>query len=359
MINYEQYTIIKKSLDYFNLNLKGLTIFTELGSNDYLYTSIIAALGGANKVYAIARDSKYGSVEELTKKHHEICKDWKVPNIIEIVKEKAKDFLSDSDIITNSGFVRPLNRETIDMLKQKAVIPLMWETWEHRTEELDLDYAFKKGLLVAGTNEYFLYTNNGFLVTKLLFECGKGVYKDNILVISSGRIGRSISDFFASTKVNHSRIVFDKNYSEKEKKYLIAEENIIHKLSEYDAIVVAEHYHNIDIISKVGIIKTAHLGKLNPRVQIIHICGSINNEDIQEEGIKIYPEKPAGYGYMTISAAHLDSHAVLELNTAGLRVGEIMAKLRKTYSQSEAYKKLKEYNIVDPFRISPNDMNCI
>lgn len=349
MINSDKYKIINKAISYFGLDLNGLTVFTELGSNDYLYTSITAALAGAKKVYVITRDSRFGTSEELVNNHREICKTWKVPDIIEVVYEKKEEYLLDSDIVTNSGFVRPIDRATIDKMHGKAVVPLMWETWEYRPQELDLEYAVEKDILVAGTYEYFLYANNGFVVTKLLFEIGKGVYKDNILVIASGRIGRSISKFFASTGVEHSRVVFDDNYSEVEKEFIISTEQAREKIAEYDAIVIAEHHHNIDLVSENGIFDTNLIVEENPDVQLIHICGTVSEKDINRAGIGIYPENPAPFGYMTVGAAYLDSHAVLELNTAGLKVGEIMARLRQKYIPKQVYEKLADYKIVDTF----------
>lgn len=349
MIFREKHKIIKKAINYFELDLSGFTVFTELGSNDYLYTSIIAAFGGAEKVYAITRDSKYGTAEELEKKHYEICKAWDVPDVIEVVYDKNEDNVSNSNIITNSGFVRPIDRETIDKMHEKAVVPLMWETWEYRPNELDLEYAIDNGILVAGTYEYFLYTNNGFLVSKLLFEKGIGVYKNNILIIASGRIGRSISKFFAATSVKHSRIVFDNNYNDEENEFIISIEQAREELAEYDAIVIAEHHHNVDLVSENGLLSTELLSEANPEVQLIHICGSVNKQDINNAGLNIYPDKPADFGYMTVGAAYLDSHAVLELNTAGLRVGEIMARLREKYSPKKSYQELKDYKIVDTF----------
>jgi hypothetical protein len=341
--------IIQKAINYFGLDLEGLTVFTELGSNDYLFTSITAALAGAEKVYAITRDSGFGTAEELIQKHKEICDEWGVPDVIEVVFDKKEEYLSQSDIVTNSGFVRPIDHQTLEMMPEHAVVPLMWETWEYRPQELDLDYAIEKGILVAGTYEYFLYTNNGFVVSKLLFEAGKGVYKDNILVIASGRIGRSISKFFAATSVEHSRIVFDDEYSNEEKEFIISPEVAIQNLAEFDAIVIAEHHHNVDLISDKGLLSPELISKENPDMQLIHICGSVDINDINNSGVQIYPDKPAAFGYMTTGAASLDSHAVLELNTAGLRVGEIMARLRRDHSPAQAYEKLASYKIADPF----------
>lgn len=341
--------ILENAINHFQLHLSGLSVFAELGSNDYLFTPIIAAIAGAEKVFAIVTDSKYGKKASLKATIEEICHLWHVPRVIEVVDRKTPKNIGDADIVLNSGFVRPIDKITIDMMKSTAVVPLMWETWELRSDELDLYYARKKGILVLGTNEEFLYNNNGFLVTKLLFEQGLGVYKDNILIISSGRIGRSISKFFLSTKVSHSRVVFDKEYDIEEKKYIVSIEEIKKLLPKFDAIVIAEHHHNVDIISNTGLLKPIDIYNANPVIKIVHICGHVNERDLNKYKLKPYPTPIAPFGYMTIGPAYLDSHAALELNTAGLKVGEIMARNRLKYDLKSAYEESIKRPLVDDF----------
>ena len=50
--------IIRRWLKHFALNLEGLKVLTEAASGAYLYGPILAALASANKVYAVAADSR-------------------------------------------------------------------------------------------------------------------------------------------------------------------------------------------------------------------------------------------------------------------------------------------------------------
>ena len=58
---------------------------------------------------------------------------------VEIVSEKSPDVLRQADIVTNSGHLRPLDAPTIRAMKPTAVIPLMYEAWELRPGDVDLD----------------------------------------------------------------------------------------------------------------------------------------------------------------------------------------------------------------------------
>ena len=346
---------IRKIIAKFALNLDGLTVFTEAATGNYQYTPITAALAGAKEVFAVAGDSKYGKKEEVKERTLREAKALGVDSKITILFEKDRDCLSKSDIITNSGFVRPITGEMISWMKPTAVIPLMWETWEFRPEELDLEACRERGILVLGTNEHHpslnLFRSNGFLICKLLFDRGFGVYKDNLLLVASGHIGDSAADFLISNDISFSRVVFDDNVPEHQKAFVHNREEVINGLDKYDALIIAELHHNVDILSRNGFIPTGLLKQKNPLVQIIHICGSVNKDDILREGLAIYPENIRPFGYMTVSPDYLGAKTVLELNTAGLKVGEVMARCRlKGMSIDETIKYTLENSPADNFK---------
>ena len=324
--------LVKKAILKFSLNLEGLTVFTEAATGNYLYTPIIAALGGAKQVFAVTADSKYGRKEDVKEHTMREARELGADNKITVLFEKDRDCLSKSDIVTNSGFVRPITEEMISCMKPTAVIPLMWETWEFRAEELDLEACREKGILVLGTNEHHplldLFQSNGFLICKLLFDKGFEVYKDNLLLIASGHIGDTAADFFINAGVSFNRVVFDDEVPEHQGPFVRSRDQVIDVLESYDAIIVAEHHHDIDVLSRNGFIATGLLKERNPLAQVIHICGSVNKDDIVREGLAIYPEDVAPFGYMTISPDYLGPKTLLELSTAGLKVGQVMARCR-------------------------------
>lgn len=323
---------IRKTIQKFGLNLDGLTVFTEAATGNYKYTAIIAALAGAEQVFAVTADSKYGKKEAVRAQTLKEAKELGVDNKVTILFERDKDRLSKSDIVTNSGFVRPITREMVSYMKPTAVIPLMWETWEFRAEELDLEACREREILVMGTNEHHplldLFRSNGFLICKLLFDKGFDVYKDNLLLIASGHIGDSAADFFISNDISFDRVVFDDKVPEHQRAFVRSRDGVIINLPTYDAIIIAEHHHNVDILSRKGVIPVDLLKEKNPLIQIIHICGSINKDDIVREGLAVYPEDIMPFGYMGVSPDYLGPKTLLELNTAGLKVGEVMARCR-------------------------------
>jgi hypothetical protein len=229
----------------------------------------------------------------------------------------------------------------------------MWEVWEFRPDELDLEACRERGILVMGTNEHHpsldLFRSIGFKACKLLFDAGFSIYSDKLLLIASGDYGSSIADFFVNNNVSFDRITFDDNIPPHQKAFMRSQRDITGALSEYDAIIIAELYHNVDVMSASGFIPTGLLKETNPLVQIIYICGAVNKDDLIKERLAIYPPDTSPFGHITASADYLGSKPVLELNTAGLKVGEIMARNRLRYGFEEAYKKSIANPLVDDF----------
>jgi hypothetical protein len=335
--------LARKLIRKHKLNLAGLTVFTEAATGSYKYAPIIAALADADRVFAITGDSKYGSKEDVGMQTMIEADVLGVHDKIVILYGKDSDCLSRSDIITNLGFVRPITAAMVSCMKTTAVIPLMWLSSEFRSEELDLPACIEKGILVMGTNEHHpslnLFNSIGFKICKLLFNTGFSVYDDKFLLISSGDMGNSISDFFINNSIYFDRVVFDDEIPMRHRKFVSNRAEIVKNLDKYDAVIVAELYHDIDILSTKGFISTKLLKEQNPFVKIIHTYGSVNNDDICNEGLSIFPPDPKPFPYGTVCADYLGDKPTLDLITAGLRVGEVMAKCRLNGMSIEETKK--------------------
>ncbi len=324
--------IAKKAIGKFALNLDGLAVFTEAATGNYLYTPIIAALAGASRVFAVTGDSEYGRKEEVQAQTVAEAALMKVDDRITVLHAKDANSLGACDIITNSGFVRPITRDMIYLLKPTAVIPLMWETWEYRPQDLDLAACRERGILVMGTDEHHaaldLFRSIGFKVCKLLFDAGLSVYQDRLLLVASGDYGDSIAGFFIDNRISFDRLVLDDRILARHSPFVRTRSEVLQSLAEYDAIIVAEMYNNVEILSAQGVIPTTLVSELNPLLQILFVCGSVDSADVARKGLAMFPAVARPFGYVRVSADYLGSKPSLELITAGLKVGEVMARCR-------------------------------
>ena len=330
--------LIPDAIDTYDLDLSGLTVFTEAASGNYVVTPLIAALAGSDRVFAITRDSRHGKAADIRNFTLELAQRWGVDHRIEVVSDKIPSVLSQVDIVTNLGFVRPIDKNMIAHLKPTAVLPLMWETWEFREADLDLAECRRVGIMVLGTNEreagLDLFTYIGYLAVKLAFELEIEIYRSKVVVVGSGPFGES------SVKV-FDKLEADVGYIDLSTGASLETEPAKSTLRDADLVVLVEHHSPVCLIGSEGQITVDELLALSPHVSIIHIAGHINREGIDGAAIPCLPQKSAAPGYMSVATDYLGPKPVIALHTAGLKVGEAMARARLTgLNPIEAEKKV-------------------
>ncbi|MBV8078339.1 MAG: hypothetical protein JO284_18150, partial [Planctomycetaceae bacterium] len=162
------------------LDLSGATVLTEAATGAYVVTPVLAAMSGAKRVFAIARPSRFGTVQDVTDQTLGVAHAAGVPGIIEVITERSPEVIAQADVITNTGHVRPIDSEMVAGMKPTAVVPLMYESWEFRASDVDLDACRQRRISVAGTNERHpavdVFSYLGIMAVKLLLDAGVAVY---------------------------------------------------------------------------------------------------------------------------------------------------------------------------------------
>ena len=328
-------SIISTCIERFSLNLEGMVVFTEAATGSFQWTPIIALLAGASKVIAIVKDSAYGSVESIISQTNTLVKKLGCDSRLELVTDYS--LINQTDIITNLGFVRPINASLVYNMKPTAVIPLMWETWEYRKQDLDLSECLRRDILVLGTNEHHQDLNFmdyiGLLVLKLLFEAGLEVANNKILVLGGGEFAlaaaKSITSSGGKVGVVCERSELPQVIDNKWLAITIGENAARQFIAEADALVCIDHISEEQIIGNNAAMSVTEFVNLNPELRVIHVSGLIDHESLRNLGIHIYPDKLAQTPRtMSITPAYLGPRPVIELHTAGLKVGEEMVRAR-------------------------------
>lgn len=322
--------ILRRCIQDFSLDLSGLLIYTEAATGPYLFTPILAALAGAKKVYAITVDSRFATREWVKEETVAAASEWGVADRLEVVFEKTEDSVGESDIITNTGFVRPINLEMISWMKPTAVIPLMWETWEYREDELDLKACKERGILVMGTDEsrppLDMYPYAGYLAMKLLFELGLEGYGSRVLLLGGGEgLGRSIWTHFERLEIETDWFSDSDNES---MTYDGLPEYFSAEGAKYDAIIVAEHSNEICLLGQEGLLTFDQIRLVNPAIAVGIISGNLDTDGLRNSGLHYYPRLIQPFGQMSYQPYCLGPKPVLELYSAGLKVGQSMARAR-------------------------------
>lgn len=317
--------IILKSYKKIKPNLKDKTVLTEAASGNYIVTPLLAALSGAD-VIAFGKDNQYGKAEDAIENIFLVAKQLDIAHKITFSQNLTNIDLSGIDILTNTGMLRPINKEMIQRLNPNAVIPLMWETWEFRSHELDLEACRVKGIKVYGTNEKHqkLKTMNyiGLIVLRELLNHQKTPMSSKILVIGTDIFSEVISTCLKNNHYRHHRLT-DRSNDKTD-------------LNDYNVIVFAEHTSQEKLYGINGLIKP---NEITHKHTIIHISGNI---DKPLHCQKMIPEIPAPFGYMSFTTDSIDPTAVSDLHCAGLKVAEGMLRATKLDLKGADYKDFVE-----------------
>lgn len=309
--------IIDETINELRLDLSGLEVLTEVGSGYFSLTAIIALMANADRVFAWTRDSVYGGAEDIVSNCETIISTLKLPNCIEFaVNSRPSKHIASADIITNSGFIRPLNKELLsNVVKKRVVIPLMYEKWEWREGEIDKDFCDKNGILIGGTWEGFealrVFDYCGHLAAKMSFEAGLEIYRNKIIIWSNDDFGKVIEKTF-------SLLGAEQIIRTVETKVLY--ENI----KSADFIFFCDYHDQRQLIGDNGIIDVVRLKDKNPAIKIVHLIGDVDPNFLKNYSIESYPEKKGKPQTMTYTLAHLGVTPLIKLQAGGLKAAECL-----------------------------------
>ena len=312
---YRAVRIILDSIERLELSLSGLTVLTEVGTNNYLYTPIIAALAGARRVYAWTADTSYGLGSETIKKCRELAAKLDVLDRIEFSNNKKNTkHIESANIITNSGFIRPIDKDFLKHVNsEKCVIPLMYEAWECRETDVDIQACRVANVKVAGTWENHpaikVFDASGPLAIKLAMEAGFEVYRNNIAVWSADDFGVNAAKAFERLGAASVFVTYEKA-------------ELVNRLSELDFIYFCDYVGKVPLIGSDGILELADIKRINPGVGIVHLFGDLDLEGCTNHGLRVYPHKNGYAERMTETLAYLGPEPSLNLTVAGFKVGQ-------------------------------------
>lgn len=321
--------IARQNIRTQKLDLNNLTIYTEAATGTYAYTACIAALAGA-RVYALAGDNKWATADQSCRAVEAVARAWNVEKAITLLTQKREAELSRADIITNSGNVRPVDAPMIRCLKPGAVVCLMWETFEWRPEEVDLQACRASDILVMGTDEakldFFPFAAESTI--KMMHECGLAVHHSVVLGLGSGPIMRAT---LRRLKKNGAEVALCGYIPEEGDTWISPDSTAaLHDMiARCDVILCDERESRRPLIAEEGLVSAADIARLNPSCVIINRHGVVDTDGITSCGLMCRPSaRTASWQTPHYTTAILGIRPVIELMTAGLRVGEVMARCR-------------------------------
>ena len=123
-------------------------------------------------------------------------------------------------------------------------------------------------------------------------------------------------------------VVWFSSQPESDQHYRDLEDFFFERGQQVGNILIAEHAVPDLLLGHNGYLDFETINAINPEVRIGVICGNVDTEGLRSSGLTYAPEQIAPFGHMSYQPYVLGPRPVQMLYTAGLKVGEVMARAR-------------------------------
>ncbi len=306
--------LIRQAIQRCELDLSNLVVLTEAATGAYCVTSVTAAAAGA-RVYALAKNSKYGSISDAEREIYALAEHLNVRSLVTVCDDLSHVPVKQVNIVTNSGHVRPIREKLIADLPSHAVISLMYEAWEFRDSDVDIRACNAKGIAVAGTNEQHpsvdVFSYLSIMSFKQILSVDIPIVHCQIALICDNSFVEYLHKGF--TRAGANVITAD------------GIREVSGDDANIDVIVIAKTPRKDCVFDHDDAVHAAHNF---PDAVIIQFWGDIDRRACEELGLKVTPEDAPVSGHMGILPSAVGPDAIVRLQTGGLKVGELLARNR-------------------------------
>jgi hypothetical protein len=303
-----------------HIDLAGMRVLTEAATGPFASTALLAALGGASDVVAVTRDSSWGTASEAFRAVGRLVEHCGVGARIRFHEGYARDVAAGCDVVTNLGFVRPIDRAMIEVLGTNAAVALMWEPWEFRAGEIDVVALRDRGVPIVATAEAHADVRTfdylGPTVARLLLNGGIEVMRSRLLVLGSDPFGNAVAAWLAAAGAVVAPTDPERWAA-----------SIIDAAMPFDALVVVEHRDHRSIVD------SRHHAALDVMRRsgspIVRVAGVVDHHVLRAHGVVLLPDVDVEAGFMAVTTAHVGARSVVDLHAAGLKAASLVVQARR------------------------------
>jgi hypothetical protein len=274
-------------------------------------------------------------VEEVFAKTRQLSDGFKDYSLdIHYIDSLQPQYIYAADIITNSGHLRPLNETMLKHAKDGLVIPLMYEAWEWREADMDIEYIRKRGFRVVATNERHpeidVFNYLGDMALKQIFDAGICPYRNKFVLLCNNDFGPFIAKVLA--KVCGKLAVID--MVENKSKYPLdlvdwvggfPEFRIPADYKDAEAIIFTAYPFDRNWIGNNSLIKVDQIKSEIKDPLILRYCGDLDEKFLTDKDIRFFPAHVHS-GHMGVLPSAVGYDPIIRLQSGGLKAGELMLK---------------------------------
>jgi hypothetical protein len=302
---------MKAAIERSRLDLTGLTVLTEAATGAYVVTPVMAAMAGA-RVYALANATRYATESEIEEVTDALARTAGVAGRVQLVHDKDSVPIDRVDVVTNSGQVRPIDAPMVARLKPGAVIALMYESWEFRPADVDLEACRSRGIPVAGTSEGHpavdMFSFLGLMAVRQLHNAGVAVHASRIVLLCDNAFGPYIKSFLEKCGATVSM-----------------ERQLNAQLlgPQPDAVVLALQPRPGPVFAAA---EAGVLGEHAPGTVMVQFWGDADRTALAAANVPVWPVQEPAAGHMAVLPSAIGPEPIVRLQAGGLKVGEVLAR---------------------------------
>lgn len=302
---------IRSLVSHLNLDLSNKVVVTELATNAYFDAALIPLFAGAKRVIFVINTESSESQVHLIKTLHAIIEQNSIKSDV-VIREKylLPGDIIDANIICNTGALRPLDYRILQYIDPRnAVIQLMYDVWEMRDFDIDLDFCRSRGITVVGTNEstasFDVFYNVVPLMLKMCLEVSR-VYRENIFIFSNDDFGNKAR--MALQQLNPSSLI---NSTDIE---------VLRKHTDsIDLLILCDYKEERPLMAHDGILNFV---STNPNIKVVHLFGVVDADFVESKlGLGLYPAYDGKNKKMSKTFSYLGSEPVIDLFAASYKAG--------------------------------------
>jgi hypothetical protein len=306
-----------------SLDLRDRVVYTEAATGAYAVTAAVAALAGASSVIAVAGQSRHGTVADATTQTEQLAAILGVRDRINVTARRDASDVATADVVTNSGHVRPIDGSFVRWMKPTAVVPLMFEAWEIEVGRFDVDLPAlrERGIAFAGTSERHptvgVFEHLGSMAVAELIACGVAPRGARVLVVCDNPFAAYLEDGLARAGV-HVTLTAS------------VQETIAARVQ--DVIMIAARPAGRPIIDPAA---AAAVRQNWPGAIVVQFWGDIDRTALAAAGVGYWPAASPAAGHMGVLPSAIGPEPVVQLQTGGLKVAEVLLKSPDERSQTD------------------------
>ena len=333
--------LIRREIERTRLDLKGLRVLTEAAVGYRRVTPVLAALAGADEVYAVGRDSAAASRREAEEQTAYFAELAHAGARVTLLSTRLQAPLDTVDVITDLPGVRPLDESVIRNVSQCAAVSLMRGVAHWRSADVDVATCRRHGIAVAGLDEEAvgLYRYAPPAVLAGLLDLGVEPAGSAIVVAGDAPavpyVVQALARLGARVRVGApdtaGRVGL---YGGEKAGDALGDDAVAGRLAEADALVLCPAATDVRTVGPGAPVDAARLAAGAPHLAVVGLDAESDLRALGAAGLRCRPAGGPGGVFDLLPQAVIARHA------AGLKVAEVMARARQRGSSPLAAEQL-------------------